>query len=434
MPSALNGLTQLIEQQGTTPRDMFPQLRSMVMSGEAWPVDFIERMEEAWGAPIFEGYGASQTYGCFIMSNCELGAVHDGQRGALHWYEWAAVLEVLDPDTLEPVGPGETGELVVTHFEKEASPLIRFRTRDKVTYHPWTDCSCGRQLDFLQAGTIGRWDDMVKVKGENVFPPEVDEIVFARPEIGEYQARVFIGGKGRDEAIHSRRLGPGAARRRGGRRAPGRPRRGAEAPDERDVRDRAGAARRAAAVDDARHQAAALDGRATERPQGGGIVTDDEVVAALREIGRLASEVAAAGGDHLGLQTRAMEIAAMAEVMLWSVAPDESDWLVDLYGVGAGEVLLVRRGRADARQLPPEPRPARGPLPGLHLPVRGRHRRVGLDVEPHARRAGPGQGHRPQHGDLQAERRARRAVPDALLAGRTPRSRSPTGSSRTATR
>jgi phenylacetate-CoA ligase len=200
MPSALNGLTQLCEQRGKAPRELFPDLRSMVMSGEAWPIDFILRMEEAWGAPIFEGYGASQTYGCFIMSNCELGAVQEGTRGALHMYEWAALLEVLHPETLEPVGPGEAGELVVTLLEKEASPLVRFRTRDKVVYHPWTDCSCGRQLDFLEAGTISRWDDMLKIKGENVFPNEVDEIVFARPEIGEYQARVFIGSAGRDVA------------------------------------------------------------------------------------------------------------------------------------------------------------------------------------------------------------------------------------------
>jgi phenylacetate-CoA ligase len=65
---------------------------------------------------------------------------------------------------------------------------------------PWTDCSCGRQLDGLEAGTISRWDDMLKIKGENVFPNQIDEIVFARPEIGEYQARVTIGGRGRDVA------------------------------------------------------------------------------------------------------------------------------------------------------------------------------------------------------------------------------------------
>jgi phenylacetate-CoA ligase len=107
---------------------------------------------------------------------------------------------VLHPDTLEPVGVGEPGELVVTLLEKEASPLVRFRTRDKVVYRPWSECSCGRQLDALEAGTISRWDDMVKIKGENVFPSEVDEIVFARPQIGEYQGQVTIGDRGRDVA------------------------------------------------------------------------------------------------------------------------------------------------------------------------------------------------------------------------------------------
>jgi phenylacetate-CoA ligase len=200
MPSALNGLTQLCEKQGHAPRELFPQLKTIMLSGEGWPVEFIERMEEAWGARIFEGYGASQTYGGYIMSTCEHGAVTDGRRNGLHWYEWAAYLEVVDPDTLEPVGPGEAGELIVTHLEKEASPLVRFRMRDRVVYRPWTDCSCGRQLDMIEAGTVGRWDDMVKIKGENVFPLEVDEIIFSRDAIAEYQARVYIGDKGRDVA------------------------------------------------------------------------------------------------------------------------------------------------------------------------------------------------------------------------------------------
>lgn len=200
MPSALNGLTQLCEQQGRPPHERFGGLRSIVISGEGWPIDFVQRMQTAWGAPIHEGYGASQTYGGFVMSNCECGAVTDGRRNGMHFYEWAILMEVLDPDTLEPVGPGEVGELVVTHLEKEASPLVRFRTRDRVRYLPWTECSCGRQLDMIESGTIGRWDDMIKVKGQNVFPTEVDEIVFARSEIGEYQARVYIGDSGRDVA------------------------------------------------------------------------------------------------------------------------------------------------------------------------------------------------------------------------------------------
>jgi len=200
MPSALNGLAQLCDEQGRPARERFPDLRSIVISGEGWPVAFIERMEEAWGARIHEGYGASQTYGGFVMSNCEQGALSAGKRNGMHFYEWAILLEVLDPETLEPVAPGEVGELVITHLEKEASPLVRFRTRDRVRYMPWTECPCGRQLDMVESGTIGRWDDMLKIKGQNVFPTEVDEIVFARSRIGEYQVRVFIGDAGRDVA------------------------------------------------------------------------------------------------------------------------------------------------------------------------------------------------------------------------------------------
>ena len=109
MPSALNGLTQLIDEQGTTPRELFPALRSIMMSGEGWPVDFVERMEEAWGAPIYEGYGASQTYAGFIMSNCEHGAVTDGRRNGMHVYEWAAIIEVVDPGHARARRPGRGG-------------------------------------------------------------------------------------------------------------------------------------------------------------------------------------------------------------------------------------------------------------------------------------------------------------------------------------
>ena len=170
------------------------------MSGEAWPVDFVERMEDAWGARIYEGYGASQTYGASSCRTASEAPWSTASRGLLHFYEWAALLEVLHPDTLEPVAPGEAGELVVTLLEKEASPLVRFRTRDKVVLVPHEDCACGRDLRAIEAGTISRWDDMVKIKGENVFPNEVDEIIFARPEIAEYQARVTIGEAGRDVA------------------------------------------------------------------------------------------------------------------------------------------------------------------------------------------------------------------------------------------
>lgn len=199
MPSALNGLTLLAQKRGIEPRQAWPNLRSILTSAESWPVEWVHRMEDVWGTRIFEEYGSTQTMGTFGMTNCERGAVVNGERGALHFFSWSFLYEVVDPETLEPVAPGEEGELVLTHLDKEASPLFRFRTRDRMRWFPHTECACGRELDFVESGTIGRWDDMLKVKGQNIWPPSVDALVLAYPFIDEYQARIYIDQKGRDQ-------------------------------------------------------------------------------------------------------------------------------------------------------------------------------------------------------------------------------------------
>jgi len=199
MPSALNGLSVLCERKGIDPKKAWPNLKCIMMAGEAWPVEFVQRMEEFWGTRLFEEYGSTQTLSTFGLSNCERGAVIDGQRGFMHLFEWSFLYEVVDPETGEDVKPGEPGELIITHLDKEASPLVRYRTRDRVTYYPYGACPCGRALDLVQSGTVGRLDDMLKVKGQNIWPQEVDAIVFSHPNVEEYQARVYIGEKGRDE-------------------------------------------------------------------------------------------------------------------------------------------------------------------------------------------------------------------------------------------
>lgn len=199
MPSALNGLTVLAQKRGIEPRRAWPKLKAIMTSAESWPVEWVRRMEEFWGARVYEEYGSTQTMGTYGMTNCELGAVAGDHRGALHFFNWSFLYEVLDPNTLEPVKPGEEGELVVTHLDKEASPLLRFRTRDRVRWFPHTECGCGRELDFAQSGTIGRWDDMLKVKGQNIWPPTIDSIVLSYPFVDEYQATIFIDDHGRDQ-------------------------------------------------------------------------------------------------------------------------------------------------------------------------------------------------------------------------------------------
>lgn len=198
-PSGLNGLSELCTSLDVDPRKAFPDLRFVMVSAESWPVEWVLRMEGLWGTRISEVYGSTQLNSGFGASACETGAVVDGRRGSQHLFDWTCLYEVIDPDTLEHVAPGELGELVITHLDKEASPLIRFRSGDRVTYLPHGSCACGRQTNMIECGTIGRVDDMLKVKGATIWPSEVDVTVFAHPEVNEFQSRVFIGDKGRDE-------------------------------------------------------------------------------------------------------------------------------------------------------------------------------------------------------------------------------------------
>ncbi|MFH1349809.1 MAG: AMP-binding protein [Pseudomonadota bacterium] len=197
-PSALNGLTTLCQQNDIDPREAFPDLKFILLAGEPHPLTWAVKMENIWGAKVFENYGSTQT-GAWSSSTCERGVAVNEQRGMQHFYEWSCLHEVIDPETGEGVAPGESGELIVTPLEKEASPLIRFRTGDRVTYLPYTYCGCGRQLDGIEVGTITRLDDMLKVKGTNLWPSQVDSVIFFHEEVDEYQGQVIIGAKGRDE-------------------------------------------------------------------------------------------------------------------------------------------------------------------------------------------------------------------------------------------
>ena len=198
-PSGLNGLTLLCHQQGVKPRELFPDLRFLLSGGEAYPPEFAERIEDEWGVKFFEGYGSTESGG-ETASACEVGAVVDGRRGLLHLYEESWLFEVLDLETGEHVKPGEAGRLVFTNLDKQASPMLRHDSGDRVTWLPHTACTCGRSYSGLEAGTIGRIDDMLKIKGTNIWPAEIDSVMFSFPTVAEYQGQVFIGGKGRDEA------------------------------------------------------------------------------------------------------------------------------------------------------------------------------------------------------------------------------------------
>lgn len=105
-------------------------------------------------------------------------------------FEWEHLVEIVDPATLEPVKPGEVGEMVVTNLSVEGSPVVRFRTGDAARFIPWQEAG-GGAWNAIECGTIGRFDDMMKIRGNNVWPSMVDAAVFAHGEIGEYAGRIY---------------------------------------------------------------------------------------------------------------------------------------------------------------------------------------------------------------------------------------------------
>ena len=195
-PAYLETLTTEAEQLGLDPvRDL--SVERILIAIQSYPISFIHKMEEKWKVKIYDYYGSSQrAAGC----TCENGAAVGNQRGHYHLFEHIAFIEVVNPETGRPVDPGEFGEVVVTPFNKKASPYLRFKSADKVRYFPHDACDCGRPFSLLEAGTVTRYDDMMKIKGVNIWPDTIDEIVLIKKEASEYQGRLYISDDKKERA------------------------------------------------------------------------------------------------------------------------------------------------------------------------------------------------------------------------------------------
>lgn len=195
----LHRLTDALLRRGLEPKRAFPGMRTLFIAAEGYPVEWAERISDLWGCRLQEGYGSTQCAG-FGASTFDDGVITaKGARGLMHLFEWETLFEVLDPVTMQPVTSGETGELVVTNLTIEGSPVIRFRTGDSVRFVAQRDTGSGRSVHAIECGTIGRFDDMMKIRGNNVWPSAVDAAVFAHREIAEYVGQVFTDEKGNTE-------------------------------------------------------------------------------------------------------------------------------------------------------------------------------------------------------------------------------------------
>ncbi len=172
-------LSEEIEKRGI--KDKI-RLKKGVIGSERWSEKMRQRIAESLGIELYDIYGLTEIYGPGIGINCRYNT-------GMHIWDDYLYLEIIDPVTLKPVPDGEFGEIVLTTLVKEGAPLIRYRTHDLSRIIPG-ECPCGSKYPRIDT-IMGRTDDMMKIKGVNVFPSQIEEILQAFPEVSsEYQIRI----------------------------------------------------------------------------------------------------------------------------------------------------------------------------------------------------------------------------------------------------
>jgi phenylacetate-CoA ligase len=173
IPSYALYLLNTFAAQHLDPRDL--PLKLAFLGAEPHSEDMRRRIEQAYGLKAYNSYGLSEMNGPGVAFECP-------EQNGMHVWEDSFLLEVLDPNTLEPLPPGVPGELVFTNLTRQGMPLLRYRTHDLASYDD-APCACGRKFRRLSR-IVGRTDDMLIVKGVNIFPVQIDKVLMALPEVG----------------------------------------------------------------------------------------------------------------------------------------------------------------------------------------------------------------------------------------------------------
>ena len=174
IPSYASRVVEVMREQGIDP-EKDTKLRVLCIGAEPHSEEQRKRIERDLGVKAYNSYGISEMMGPGVAFECP-------QQNGLHIWEDYFIIEIIDPVTLQPVKEGELGELVITTINREAMPLLRYRTRDLTRLLPG-ECPCGRhhrRISRLQ----GRSDDMIILKGVNIFPIQVEKILLNFKELG----------------------------------------------------------------------------------------------------------------------------------------------------------------------------------------------------------------------------------------------------------
>ncbi len=174
-PSYAQLIGETAREMGIDPRDL--PLRIGVFGAEPWSDQMRRQIEDELGITATDIYGLSEVLGPGVASECEC---HDG----LHVFEDHFIVEIIDPETLQPVPDGEMGEVVFTTLTKEGIPVVRYRTRDISRIIPG-QCGCGRTMRRIERVT-GRSDDMLIVRGVNVYPSQIEQVLLGIPNVAPH--------------------------------------------------------------------------------------------------------------------------------------------------------------------------------------------------------------------------------------------------------
>ena len=174
IPSYALYLAAAVEEGGEDPHALPPRIA--VIGAEPHTEEARRRIEEMLGIKAFNSYGLSEMNGPGVAFECT-------EQNGMHVWEDAYIAEIIDPATGEPVPDGEVGELVMTTLCRRGMPVLRYRTRDLTRFLPG-ECPCGRvhrRLDRM----VGRADDMLIIKGVNIYPMQIEQVLMAFPEVGQ---------------------------------------------------------------------------------------------------------------------------------------------------------------------------------------------------------------------------------------------------------
>ncbi len=172
-PSYALHLGDVVAEQGISTPDL--GVRRAYLGAEPYSEETRNKIQEQWGLTAYNSYGLSEMNGPGVAFECE-------EQNGMHLWEDFYIPEIINPDTCELLPDGEAGELVLTHINREAMPIIRYRTRDLTRIIP-EQCPCGRTHRRMER-IKGRTDDMIIVGGVNVFPSQIESVLMKIPEVG----------------------------------------------------------------------------------------------------------------------------------------------------------------------------------------------------------------------------------------------------------